>query len=406
MATSGRKGVGPVAALSRRDFLRTSGLGVAGLALADSARASAHSADEAAVILLMLVGGPSQLETFDPKPDVPNEVRGPFGTIATALPGVRLGEHLPCLARRMDKLTLIRSLHHDAAPIHETGHQLIQTGRLCRTDREWPHLGSVAARLLGPRGGMPPFVVLPDPIGNTGVGVSHGQGAGFLGAGSAPFVVGSDPVRPGFDPRAIGDRAGVGPLAFDLDSERPATRDAYGRTTFGQSCLLARRLVEAGSRFVVVNMYKTVFGRPSWDVHGRQPFSTFDDYRNTVLPTFDRAFSALIDDLEHRGRLGSTLVVATGEFGRAPKLNPFGGRDHWPAVWSAALAGGGTTGGRVVGASDRQGAEPADRPITPAELAATIYQSLGIDPSATLPIPGAEPIALIDDARPVAELLA
>ncbi len=406
MTTSGRNGVGPVVGLSRREFLRTSGLGVAGLALADASQAATRPADDRAVILLMLVGGPSQLETFDPKPDAPAEIRGPFGSIATAVPGVRVGEHLPGLARRMDKLTLIRSLHHTAAPIHETGHQLLQTGRLCRSDREWPHLGAVVSRRLGPRGDMPPFVVLPTPIGNTGVGVSHGQGAGFLGDEHAPFIVGSDPAAPGFDPRRLGSRAGVAPDAFDLASERAPRREAYGRTTFGQSCLLARRLVEAGSRFVVVNMAETVFGQPTWDVHGRLPFSTFDDYRATVLPTFDRALSALIDDLEHRGRLDSTLVVATGEFGRTPKLNPSGGRDHWPAVWSAVLAGGGLAGGQVVGASDRHASMPADQAVTPAELAATIYRALGLDPASSLPIPGLEPIALIDEARPIAGLLA
>jgi uncharacterized protein (DUF1501 family) len=151
----------------------------------------------------------------------------------------------------------------------------------------------------------------------------------------------------------------------------------------GQSCLLARRLVEAGVRVVTVNMFETVFNRVSWDCHGARPFSTLDDYANVLLPTLDLALSALLDDLDRRGLLESTLVVATGEFGRTPRLNPRGGRDHWPGVWSALLAGGGTGGGRLIGSRDAQGASPADRPVTPAELVATIYRSLGLDPSPT-----------------------
>ena len=160
-----------------------------------------------AVILLMLVGGPSQLETWDPKPDAPVEVRGPFGTIETAVPGVRINEHLPRLARRMDRLTLIRSLTHDAAPIHETGHQLLQTGRLCRDGGEHPHVGSVVARVRGASNDLPPFVVLPGPIGNTGVGITHGQSAGRLGRSFDPFHVAADPASPDYDARATLDRA-------------------------------------------------------------------------------------------------------------------------------------------------------------------------------------------------------
>jgi hypothetical protein len=353
--------------------------------LADPAHALCSPGDGRAVILLMMVGGPSQLETFDPKPDAPSDVRGPFRSIATSVPGIRVGEHLPGVARRMDRLTLIRSLHHDAAPIHETGQQLLQTGRLARPGREWPSIGSVAARLLGPRGEAPPFVVLPRPIGNTGVGVPRGQSAGLLGPEFDPFVADSDASLP----------------ALDLASERRSVRDAYGRTPFGDDCLRARRLVESGSRLVVVNMYETVFGGPSWDCHGRSPFSTFEDYASTVIPTFDRAFSALIDDLTRLGRLSSTFVVATGEFGRTPKLNASGGRDHWPGVWSALLAGGDSAGGAVIGRSDPLAAEPTDRPISPIALAATIYRALGIDPSRPIPIGQEGMVALIDDAGPI-----
>jgi hypothetical protein len=377
-----------------------------GLLLGSSARAEHAPRDDRAIILLMLVGGPSQFETFDPKPDAPDEIRGPFGSVATSVPGIRVSEHLPRLARRMDRLTLIRSLHHDSAPIHETGHQLLQTGRLARPGLEWPHVGAVASRLLGPRGGAPPFVVLPGPIGNTGVGVSHGQEAGLLGPGSRPFIPGEGQAPSSFASFESLPFSASTTRAFDVDAEPNRLRDAYGHSPFGRSCLLARRLVAAGSRVVVVNMYPTVFGLPTWDCHGRAPFSTLSDCRETVLPDFDRAFSALIDDLGHEGLLGSTLVVATGEFGRTPKINASGGRDHWPGVWSAVMAGGETPAGSVIGSSDRQGAEPADHPVHAADLAATLYRFLGIDPSRPIPLSGGESLVLIDKPKPIVEALA
>jgi hypothetical protein len=413
--------------VTRRDFLRVGGLGALGMTLTgpDPAAASGGAADRA-VILLMLVGGPSQHETWDPKPDQPAEVRGPFGSIETAVPGVRISEHLPRLARRMDRLAVIRSLHHDAAPIHETGHQLLQTGKLCRPGEEHPHVGSVLARLRGAKNDLPPFMAVPGPIGNTGVGISHGQGAGPLGTAYDPFYLGADPASSEYDPLSALGRARrfldetPGPTsarsslffsrparnAFDLASEPEAVRDAYGRTTFGQSCLLARRLVESGVRLVTVNMFETVFHALSWDCHGSRPFSTLEDYASTLLPTFDRAFSALLDDLEARGLLDTTLIVATGEFGRTPKLNASGGRDHWPSVWSAAMAGGGVRGGQVIGSSDPRGAEPSDRPVAPAELVATMYRSLGIDPARNVEVGEGRSVALIEDAREIAEAFA
>jgi Protein of unknown function (DUF1501) len=369
---------------NRRDFLRASG---AGLALGALSRApAAEFSDQHAVIFLMMVGGPSQLETWDPKPDAPSEVRGPFRSIATAVPGIRVNEFLPRIARRMDRLTLIRSLHHDAAPIHETGHQLLQTGKLCRPGTEHPYIGSVVASRSG--SAAPASVILPTRIGHTGVSIPQGQSAGPLGKEYEPFVLGADPNARGYNP----SRLPLPPAlrgAFDLASEPDSIRDAYGRTTFGQSCLLARRLVESGVRVVTVNMFESVFHQTTWDCHGSAPFSTLDDYRRRLLPTFDLAYAGLLDDLERSGRLGKTLVVATGEFGRSPRLNHSGGRDHWPQVWSAVLAGGGVRGGQVIGASDRIASEPADRPITPAELLATVYRSLEIEPI----VAGAGPIA-------------
>ena len=388
---------------SRRDFLKVGAAGALGLGFSGRVAGSTDFPAEGAVIMMMMVGGPSQLETFDPKPDASSEVRGPFRSIPTAIPGVRLVEHLPEIARRMGRLTLIRSLSHDAAPIHETGLQRIGTGRPCRLDGDHPHLGSLAARHLGSSGGLPPFVILPRAIGNTGVSIPNGQSAGPLGPSFEPFVLGADPNSPGSDARRTLDRArrfldeapeltsAAAPtrsthLAFDLHAERASTREAYGRSTFGQGCLLARRLVESGVRVVVVNMCETVFGRPSWDAHGLEPFSTFDDYARNLLPTFDRAFATLVDDLEARGLLASTLVVATGEFGRTPKLNSSGGRDHWPGVWSALLAGGGTSGGRVIGASDRTASEPAERPVAPLELFGTMAHVLGLNSSEIGPV--------------------
>jgi uncharacterized protein (DUF1501 family) len=384
-----------------------------------------------ALIALLLVGGPSQLETWDPKPDAPAEIRGPFRSIATQLPCVRISEHLPRMAMQLDRLALVRSMHHDAAPIHETGLQLLQTGKLCRLGEERPHAGSVVASLNGAQGGLPPFVVLPGTIGPTGIDIPRGQSSGWLGPAFAPFILGADPAAPGFDPRFAWDRAqsflggvfktgltsaeahpcaseplgtGLGQNAFDLETESRETRDAYGTTTFGQSCLLARRLVEAGSRVVTVNMFETVFNRVTWDCHGAAPFSMLGDYADTVLPSFDRAFTALVDDLDQRGLLDTTLVVAAGEFGRTPHLNAAGGRDHWPGVWSVVLAGGGVRGGQVIGSSDFQASAPNERPVTPQDLLATVYHSLRINRAGYLTRPDGRPSPILDDGEPIREL--
>jgi Protein of unknown function (DUF1501) len=435
MITIGRGKSAGCSGVTRRDFLWVGGLGLGSLGFTQAELAaatnSAYHADRS-VILLLLVGGPSQLETWDPKPGAPAEVRGPFRSIATRCPGVRICEHLPRLAERMDRLALIRSVHHEAAPIHETGHQLLQTGQLCHDGEEPPYFGSVVAMLNGLRNGQPVSAILPGPIASTGVQIGHGQSSGWLGKVYDPFTLNADPGAPDFDPRSALDRAmafldeagsgdssrsialtrTIGPLLtgaarnpFDLGEESGRTREAYGRSTFGQCCLLARRLVESGVRVVTVNMYATVFNQVTWDCHGSAPFSTLDDYARELLPTFDRAFSALIDDLDHRGRLDSTLVVAAGEFGRTPRLNASGGRDHWPGVWSVALAGGGVRSGQVIGASDGDAGAPRDRPVTPQDLLATIYHSLGIDASQNLSRTDGQFVPIIDDGRPIRELL-
>jgi hypothetical protein len=433
MITIGKGMVKTCSGITRRDFLRVGGVGLGslGFSLAEvSAREADSPVNRPAVILLMLVGGPSQLETWDPKPDSPAEIRGPFRSIATKVPGVRISEHLPRLAARMDRLALVRSMHHDAAPIHETGCQLIQSGGLSRPDAENPHVGAVAARVLGSQNGMPPFVIVPGPIDNTGVKVSHGQTSGWLGRAFEPFHLADDPASARFNPTLAMDRvrrfldqiaaeaqgskgnlATAMPLfggpvvnAFELGSETDKLRDGYGRNTFGQSCLLARRLVEAGVRLVTVNMFDTVFNKTTWDCHGCAPFSTLDDYARDLLPSLDRALSALLDDLDGRGLLDSTLVVATGEFGRTPRLNAAGGRDHWPGVWSGLLAGGGVRGGTVVGASDANGSTPVDRPVTPQELLATMYRSLGISQGGVVQDSSEKSLAVLDGAEAIEEL--
>ncbi len=381
-----------VTAATRRQFLGAASSAAIGTALAGAGSLFAHNgSDDRAVILILCTGGPSQFETWDPKPDAPSEIRGPFRSIATAVPGIRITEHLPRIALRMGRIALLRSLHHDALPIHETGHQLLQTGRLSCGGREYPHAGAVVSRLLGAKTQTDPFVILPAPAGNLGMGVSRGQTAGMLGPRFAPRV-----------PRAqIADGS-----AYDLRSEPLQIRESYGNTPFGRDCLTARRLIEAGSRFVTINMFETVFNRVSWDCHGTPPFSTLNDYARELLPTFDRAFSGLLDDLAQRGRLDSTLVVATGEFGRTPHLNASGGRDHWPSVWSAVVAGGGVAGGQIIGASDAHGAHPADRPITPQELLATMYRSLGLNPSATIELSESELHPIAAGQPPIEELFA
>jgi hypothetical protein len=433
----GKKGVHLCDGLTRRDFLRVGalGAGAVGLSLADLAglQAGADQPRDLRCVLLFLVGGPSQLDTWDLKPDAPDTVRGPFRPVRTNVPGIDICEHFPRMARMADRYALVRSVHHDAAPIHETGHQLMQTGHLFRGGREHPHYGAVLSHLRGPgAGGPPPFVVLPGPIGNTGVSVSHGQTAGYLGKDHEPVVLEVDPARlpdraalvgavdaaqRSFDadednqPRGAAEQT-FGLLfspgtkkALDLGGERDETRHRYGRSTFGQSCLLARRLVEGGVRLVTVNMFETVFNEVTWDCHadGGSLATHLDDYRDTLCPMFDQAYTALLDDLHERGLLETTLVVAMGEFGRTPQLNPRGGRDHWPGCWTVLFAGAGVRGGQVIGSSDRTASEPKDRPVTPAEVAASVYQALGIDPGTRLPGPDGRPMPLVE-AAPVQEL--
>jgi len=371
--------------LSRREFLRAGAVsaGVLGGTLADLQAASPGV--NLRCILLFLVGGPSQLDTWDPKPNAPSNIRGPFKAIRTTVPGFQLAETFPLMAQRAERFAVVRSVHHDDAPIHETGQQLLQTGQRCREGAEYPHYGAVLSHLRGPvRADVPAFVQVPGPMGNTGVDVSHGQGAGLLGRRHEPVAM---------------------RVTSQLSGESDSLRERYGRHRFGQSCLLARRLVENGVRLVTVNMFDSVFNQLSWDCHadGATLATDLNDYRETICPQFDQAYTALLDDLYQSGQLDNTLVVAMGEFGRTPKLNPRGGRDHWPGVWSVLFAGAGGRGGQVVGSSDAHAAEPRDRPVTPAEIAATVYHALGVNPATTLPTTDGRQLALVE-AAPVDEL--
>src|SRR5262245_54060571 len=345
--------------ITRRNFLHTAAATAAGLTVAPAWAA----ARDANCIFLILVGGPSQLDTWDPKPDAPSEVRGPFRPIHTRIPGACFTELFPQMAATADRFAVVRSIQHTAAPIHETGHQLLQTGRLVENGREAPHLGAVLSAVRGRGRGLPANVLLPEPIGFTGVNVGHGQTAGDLGVihepVAVPFGVEDDPMRP-----------------------------RYGGTEFGDNCLRAARLVERGCRFVTVNMFTTVYDAITWDCHaaGGSLRSELSDYP-ALAATFDSAYSALLDDLRQRGLLDSTLVVAAGEFGRTPHLNRDGGRDHWAGVWSMLLAGGGVRGGQVIGSSDRLGSEPKEMPVGPEHLAATIRHAVGL-PTAGALIPG------------------
>ncbi|MBI3698506.1 MAG: DUF1501 domain-containing protein [Acidobacteria bacterium] len=441
--------------LTRRDFLHAGSLAYLGLGLTELAGLKALGAvnqeKDVNCIMLFLVGGPSQLDTWDMKPNAPAEIRGPYKPIKTNAPGIQISEVFPRMARNADKFALVRTLYHTAAAVHDTGHQMMQTGRLFQGGIEYPHIGCVLSKMKGPRNDTPPHVLLPRPIGNTGGNMPHGQSAGFLGKIYDPFVLNADPSEPNFQVpdmlppdympairverrknwRELVDKSvknfeanpdaklldstfhqaytlmssAKAREAFDLNKEPDESRSRYGKNRFGQSCLLARRLIEAGVRFVTVNMFETVFDEITWDIHGSSPFSPISCYRDLVGPMFDSAFSTLLEDLQQRGMLENTMVVAMGEFGRTPKVNPAGGRDHWPQCWSIVCAGGGVKGGQVVGESDEIGGAPKTRPVTPAEVAATIYHALGIRLDTELPGASGRPIRLVDHGvEPINEL--
>jgi hypothetical protein len=388
-------------------------------------------------ILLWLDGGPSHLETFDLKPVAPSEVRGPFRPIATNVPGIQICELMPRTAQLADKLAIIRSM---TSPLGEHGlanHYLL-TGYQPTPALEYPSYGAVVAHERGGTPTLPPYVAVPD--------YKSTAGAGYLGRDFDPFATRGDPAKPGFRVRDLDfypdvdtermdrrraylnqlerfqrryadDAPGADPSfeqayrlvtspeakqAFDLTQEPPQLRARYGPQTFGHSCLLARRLVERGVPFVSVQ-------NTGWDTHEGLVTRLKEGYAGAkigvgLIPTFDQAFAALIDDMSERRMLDETLVIAMGEFGRTPKLNASGGRDHWPRVFSVVLAGGGIAGGQVIGASDRFGESPSDRPVTPNDLARTIYTLLGVDPDHELQTADGRPVRINQGGEVIREL--
>src|SRR5579884_95851 len=427
----------------RRDFLRIGVLSFLGLslskyyALADETAKkqpggkTTGTADSA--ILIWMAGGPSHLDTWDPKPDAPLEIRGNFKPIETNVPGIRISEHMPQIAKQMDKLCIVCSMTSPAAA-HEIGTHYMLTGFLPLPGFEVPSYGAVASKLLGPRSALPPYIAIqqPDPS----------MGAGFLGASLSPFCPGGNPAAPHFQVRDLDPAPGMtverldrrralraavdsafrqhekgsdtaravdsfynraytllssaeAREAFDLSKEKDSLRDAYGRDNFGQGLLLSRRLIEAGVRFVTA----TVGG---WDNH----FNIFPSLAGGLLPSFDRSLAAFIADMSQRGLLERTLVIAIGEFGRTPIINQNGGRDHYPRVFSYLLAGGGIKGGTVVGSSDARGMEPASDPVRPEDLAATIYHCLGIDYTQSISSPEGVRITLARGGSPIRRAIA
>src|SRR6185503_19834035 len=442
--------------ITRRDFLQVGTLGALGFSMsklmaAQAAGAIPKGTDDKACILIFNLGAPSQIDTFDMKPDAPREIRGPFQPIRTNNPDLQISEIFPRIAKVADKFSLVRSVYHTAAAVHDTGHQMMQTGRLFTGGVNTPHAGCALHYLQGKGSELPTHVILPEPMGPTGGNMPHGQDAGFLGKNFDPFVLNADPSKPNFKvpdllpPKDLGEirierRRELHQVvdsavknfeasesaklmdgnfaqayklmtsvkareAFALEKEPEKVRERYGMTRFGQCCLLARRLVEAGVRFVTINTFITVFDEITWDIHGSKPFTSIAGMKEIVAPMYDQGYSALLEDLFQRGMLDNTLVCNLAEFGRTPKINPAGGRDHWPQCWMMYFAGGGVKGGRVVGKSDEIGGYAAERPVKPPEIVATIYHSLGLDLETHLPGPQSRPFPLVDfGTQPIMEL--
>ncbi len=421
--------------LSRREWMRVGGLSAIGLSLPQwlAARASGAGGKPARAkrcIVLFFLGGPPQHSTWDPKPDAPAEVRGEFAPIDTVVPGMRLGSLFPRLAKQADKLCLLRAVSTGDNAHSSSGYAMLTgvphaplnaEGVNPGAPNDYPTLAALVRKLRGDRDGLPGAVRLPMHIFNTDNSVWPGQDAGFLGRSSDPWLFRCEPAAPTFAvpelslPHEVplerlhgrqdlfrrldrttsvpanahtemafdlvGSRAAR--LAFDLAQESPQVRDRYGQHQFGQSCLLARRLIEAGVGLVQVNWFRgpeEPSDAPCWDTHAKEA-----QRLKTVLgPTADQGFATLLDDLSDRGLLDDTLVMCISEFGRTPKFNGAAGRDHWGQVFSVALAGGGVKGGQVYGSSDRTAAYPKDGRVTPADLTATALHCLGLDPTAEI----------------------
>jgi hypothetical protein len=445
----GRERRGTGTPVTRRAALAAGGIGLGGLSLPRVLRAEPTRSAEAAarsVVIVIPWGGPAQHDTLDPKPHAPAEIRSPFLPIATKIPGVTFSEHLPELARMADRFAVIRSMSHAIATHNSATHYML-TGRpptivnqelVPASRRDWPSIGSMLARLLPSAGSVPAYVQFPLPLIDNSV-FSGGQHSGFLDPALDPFVIADDPNKADFRVKVLDLPAGLSmprlaarrellarlepavarePVAprhlrthydrayrlleqssdgsaFDVSREPAALRDRYGRSMFGQSLLLARRLVEAGTRILLVcDTSPNTNGK--WDTHS----GGYDGIRKAIRES-DKGISALLTDLAERGLLDSTLVLWMAEFGRTPKVRDNGGRDHWPFVYSLLLAGAGVRGGAVLGASDANGAYPKDNPVRPEDVLATICARLGVDPHAILHDAQSRPFP-ITEGQPVA----
>ena len=450
--------------LTRREALRAGGLSLAGLTLPGVLRAEARQNGSASrvtpraksAIVLFLSGGPSQLDMWDPKPNAPCEIRGTFEAINTNQPDIQISEHLPRLAANADKFCILRSVSHPDTSHPSAAYWMMVGTRferpqpdarfMSRLDR--PNPGSALHYLLGSSREMPPFVMIPEAIQPNGP-ERAGQHAGFLGAAYDPYRINSDPNLPEYSPGPLRTAYSVpaarltarhrllqslerharyletcsasrdldpyyakafdlissssAQRAFDVSREPDAVRKRYGRHVFGQSVLVARRLVEAGVRLVQVNWVRHDKGK------GGPGFDTHRDHlaraKNDLLPPTDHALAALLEDLHDRGLLDETMVICTGEFGRTPRFNSAGGRDHWPHCFSVVVAGGGIAGGQVFGSSDKQAAFPASNPVSPQQIIATLYRRMGVAPRSILFDNEHRPHTLVD-AEPLHALLA
>jgi len=420
--------------MTRRDLLRVGSLGLFGLSLPGVLRAEAAGTaapGDVNVILIWLDGGPSHIDMFDPKPEAPVEIRGEFGAVETCVKGIRISDQLPRLAAQMDKYSILRVTSPDAS--HGTGNHYLLTGWKFTPAVTYPAMGSVYAREKGFRNGMPPYAIVG--------GMGQYTTAGYMGSVYNPFNVGGDPNADAFSVKDVTPPGGVsldrvarrrgvldavdqfqrqGDLAqrnvrsvdefyarafdlvtspvakkaFDLKQEDAKLREEYGRNSFGQACLLARRLVEAGTRFVHIQ-------KNGWDTHQ----DNFRSLKGARLPELDRGYAALLKDLADRGLLANTLVICMGEFGRTPKVNSSAGRDHWSQQMFVTLGGGGVKCGLTVGESDRTAEQPTDRPITVEDVAATLFKALGVDAEKMYQSPDGRPIHIAAGGTPVHEVL-
>lgn len=440
--------------VARRDFLRVGSAGLfgAGWNLASLAQSAEHAAerraaglqddsDDVSLIVVFLRGGPSTIDMFDMKPNAPSEYRGEFSPISTNVPGIQITEHMPRTALQQDKFSLIRSFtHHNSS--HGLADHYMLTGyhpspafnAKLRPNNERPSHGSIIAQKRGPRGSIPPYICLPE--------MHKSAGSAYLGPSAAPFVIQADPNAPNFSvpdllppfaisPSRLDDRAQLrdqlgrfehameqihnesaqavsvfrekalslmasseAKRAFNIEAESSKMRDEYGRTTLGQSCLMARRLVEAGVRCVTIQ-------HVDWDTHQEN----FRMLKEELLPALDAAMATLFRDLSERGMLEKTMVVVTGEFGRTPLIDNNAGRGHWGPAFTVAIGGGGIQGGRVIGKTDAHASKPIEDPYGPEDLAATIHNQLGINPNDEFHSAEGRPFKIVNEGRIIRKLL-